>query len=414
MWRWWILCWLTCSTGAAAQPLPKAFRFQDSTVASVTLPFHQVHNLIVVPGWINESDTLWFILDTGVQAHLLTQWPYTDTFSLKLSRKVTVSGLGEGHSLRAWLSWDNTIRLPGIAGPQQDLILLNEFELPLSEHMGQPIHGILGAPFFKSFDVQVDYWNEQLILYPPGKAVPHRKMDTLPLTFFSDKPYVQAGIAAPTRSDSQAALLTTLLVDLGASHAVSLSRYTAEAFTLPQSHIPTFLGRGLSGALKGVAARITALQVGRFCFCDPLVVYPDSASYPIHRDQSFPVAGSLGGDIWQRFDLLLSYQRSLLFIRPNAQYRSPFRYNTSGLEVTNSVPGLPIYIVDRVLEGSPADEAGVQPGDQLVTLNGFAVTQLSYTYVLQHLNGRPGKNLRLTVLRERETLHFKFKLTDPI
>lgn len=405
------LCW---ALSIAAQPLPKTFRFIDSTVREVTLPFKQVHNLIVVPGWINHSDTLWLILDTGVQANLLTAWPYTDTLSLKLSRKVTVTGLGEGEPLEAWLSWDNTIRLPGLIGRQQDLILLVDYDLPLAEHMGFPIHGILGAPFFKSFDVEVDYWNEQLTLYPPGSAIPHRKMDAVRLSFYQDKPYIQAGVAAPTEADTQAALMANFLIDLGASHAVSISRHASEGFVLPSEHRQAFLGRGIGGALTGEVARIEALGIGSYCFCHPLAVYPDSLSLPLFRNQQKAVAGSIGGDIWQRFTILLSYQRETLYLRPNSQFKSPFRYNTSGLEITNPVPGLPIYTIERVLHNSPAEIAGVKPGDQIMTLNGFAAAQMSFTYVLRQLNGRPGKNLRLSLLREGQMYQVKFKLEDAI
>lgn len=390
------------------------FRLTDSTTTVHRIPFELVHNLIVVPGWINSTDTLWFILDTGVQANLLTEWPKGDSLSLKLSRKITVTGLGDGAPLEAWLSWDNHIRLPGVEGFHQDLVILTQHHLPLSSHLGRPIHGILGYPFFSSFDLHIDYWNEQLVLYPPGTAAPHRKMDTLDLIFYQYKPYTQVGVAAPTQSDSAAALFTHLLIDLGASHAVSLSQFTPEGFIPPPSHLPAFLGRGLSGSLQGTVGRIPALQVGRYCLCQPLAVYPDSSSFPVHRDTIFPVAGSVGGEIWQRFDLLLSYKRQHLYLKPNAQYKSAFYYNTSGLEIINPVPGFPIYVVERVLPDSPADRAGLQKGDQIVKLNGFADTQLSFPYLLHLLNGKPGKTLRITYLRHGEPHSIKFKLEDAL
>ena len=56
--------------------------------------------------------------------------------------------------------------------------------------------------------------------------------------------------------------------------------------------------------------------------------------------------------------------------------------------------------VVSVLDDSPADEAGVQPGDHLLELDGEALSDWPLAKVAAQLRGRPGTWLRLSVLHE--------------
>src|SRR3978361_1032011 len=63
------------------------------------IPFQLHSNLIIVPVRINESDTLQFILDTGVSNTIITDPSAFRKHPLTLARKVKLAGAGEGSSL---------------------------------------------------------------------------------------------------------------------------------------------------------------------------------------------------------------------------------------------------------------------------------------------------------------------------
>ena len=63
------------------------------------IPFEFQANLIIVPVKINNSDTLRFILDTGVSSILLTDPSVAQKLGMKSVRKVKIAGAGEGDEI---------------------------------------------------------------------------------------------------------------------------------------------------------------------------------------------------------------------------------------------------------------------------------------------------------------------------
>ncbi|PWM43017.1 MAG: hypothetical protein DBX47_07395 [Clostridiales bacterium] len=78
-----------------------------------------------------------------------------------------------------------------------------------------------------------------------------------------------------------------------------------------------------------------------------------------------------------------------------------FYYSSGTLE-----EGLLIW---RVLGDSPAEIAGVKPGDLLTAVDGESIKEKSYTEVLEILQGEEGENSDLTVNRSDESLTFSLK-----
>ena len=63
---------------------------------STRIPFQLHSNLIIVPVQINQSDTLYFILDTGVSNTIITDPDAFREKPLTLTRKIKLSGAGGG------------------------------------------------------------------------------------------------------------------------------------------------------------------------------------------------------------------------------------------------------------------------------------------------------------------------------
>ena len=67
--------------------------FENAKTKKMVLPFKLVHNLIVLPGFINGSDTLNFILDTGVSHTMITSLNGFEGVKFNFSRN-KASGFG--------------------------------------------------------------------------------------------------------------------------------------------------------------------------------------------------------------------------------------------------------------------------------------------------------------------------------
>jgi len=70
------------NTPLYAQQQIQNLSFVNSTQKSVSFPFKFINNLIILPVVINDSDTLQFILDTGVSRSIMTELSIGDSLLL--------------------------------------------------------------------------------------------------------------------------------------------------------------------------------------------------------------------------------------------------------------------------------------------------------------------------------------------
>lgn len=396
-----------------AQDLPTAERdtvYLTSNKKRVNIPFKFVHNLIVIQLRINGSSPLNLILDSGVKNTLITQLFFTDSLDLNEVNKIQIRGLGEGHAIEAYQSGGNHISMPGIEGVNNQVYVLMEDVFHLSTRMGMPVHGIIGYDIFKNFVVKINYNTNILTLYPPDtKLKKRKKAEEYPLYIEGSKAYVYGKV----RQHNGDTVRVKLVLDTGASHSLSLYLPTDERLMLPPKVMKAYLGRGLSGDILGKVGRLDAFSLGRYEMEDLTASYPDEASIKL----ALNIAGrngNLGSDILSRFTAIFDYPHNRLVLIPNRRFREPFNYNMAGFEVTTPWPGKNLYIVSNVIEDSPAKLVGLEPGDQLLDVNGKDCNEINLPELLRLLESKPGRKLKIRLRRETEILDVDLVLQSRI
>jgi C-terminal processing protease CtpA/Prc len=125
-------------------------------------------------------------------------------------------------------------------------------------------------------------------------------------------------------------------------------------------------------------------------------------------------SGSVGADVLKRFTVVFDYHRGEMILRPNSFFKDDFTYNLSGIDLTTPFPDIPIYQVTKIRRGSPAWIAGLEVGDQIVTINGIETSEYELSNLVQMLQSRAGRTIRVGVKREDQVIQAKFTLEDPI
>ncbi|TXK21973.1 PDZ domain-containing protein [Pontibacter qinzhouensis] len=377
---------------------------------SVILPFHFIHNLIIIPVQINDSPPLNFILDTGVKNILITHLYYTDSLNLNNTTEIEIKGLGTGDTLKAFYSQGNSLKMKGIAGENQDVYVLKEDIFHLSSRMGMPVHGIIGYDIFKNFIVKINYSSKHLtLLRPDVKLKPPKRGEVYPLHLERDKAYIFAHV----RQHNGDTIRVKLVVDTGASHSLSLYLPSNSQLALPPKVMEAYLGRGLSGDINGKIGRINSFSIGRHELQNLPASYPDEASIQAAMNIS-DRNGNLGSDILKRFTVIFDYPHSQMTLIPNKRYKEPFNYNLAGFEVGAPVIGMKFYEVAHVVDGSPAHAVGLMRGDQILSINGQSCFEMSLSDILGYLEKGPGKKLKLRLYRENEVKYVVLTLQNRI
>lgn len=400
-WRRALLGTLLVFLAAPCFSQPASFQFTKARKHRVELPFDLQRNLIILTAKLNGKGPFNFMLDTGVGTSLITDPQLQQQLQLAQGQRFRVAGLGEETALEAFMTESVRVELPGVVAPALSMLVFSDDVLDLSSYVGVPIHGILGRDIFQSFVVEVNPSEGRLVLFDPKKykRPRGRRWTDLPLEMEGDKAYITTNV---TLHDSLT-LPLKLILDTGAGHALSLETGSDNRLTLPPKVLRTQLGRGLSGYINGYMGRVTSMQLGRYYLNNLLTSFPDDADVRL-RTETFR-NGNIGLELLKRFSLVIDYPHNRLLLKPNSLYHDPFEHDMCGLDLVATGPDFRSFIVVKIQPASPAAEAELQPGDQLVAINLLPASSYTLTQLSRLLHSADGRSVLFVVRRSDGELH---------
>jgi Aspartyl protease/PDZ domain len=379
----------------------------------VRIPIEVNNNLVIIPVVINGQLPLKFILDTGVRTAILTEKIFSDILNLTYTRKYTVGGPGGHKFVQAYVTNNVSLDLPpGIHGEGHALLVLEEDYLELRNYLGADVQGILGYELFSRFIVTIDYEKKELILTRPERFRSSRKMQKLDITVEDTKPYI---VTTVTMKDTLA-VKAKLLIDSGASHGLILEPDSNDTLQVPKTHINSIIGRGLGGVITGKIARIGSLDLGKYDVENVIANFPDPNSYmdTLKTSRTIRRNGAIGGEILSRFRVTFDFPQEKIYLKKNSSFRKKFYYNMSGLTLKAKGSRLQNFEITDVREKSPAELAGILPGDLVMTINGIDCSLLDLNQMNAFFNLKPGKRLVIEVDRSGQRLKKEFRLANQI
>lgn len=408
--RIWLLLFLCLSQIQSTYCQTLGFSLEGGK-RKVQIPIEIYNNLVVVPVVLNETLPLKFIIDTGVRTAILTQKTFSDILNLSYSRKYSIAGPGGVKRVQAYVTNNVSLQLPGVYGKGHAMLVLEEDYLELRNYLGTDVHGILGYELFSRFIVEIDYANKVMTLYAPSRFTKKRKFEVIPIKVQDTKPYVMVDVTLQDNTTIRA----KLLMDSGASHALLLDPASDERIKVPQHHVSSLIGRGLGGEITGRAGRIKSLEIGSYVIKDPIANFPDPNSYMDSiKGGAIPRHGTIGGEILSRFTVVFNFPKEEIYLKRNHDFRKNFHYNLSGVTLKAKGAKLNVYVITKVRSKSPGEIADLREGDEIVSVNGITSQYLDLNIVNALLNRKPGKIVRMEIMRDGKKMKRKIALADQI
>ncbi len=400
-----------CITGYAGNPKEQEEKFGLHLMngrKSAYISFELHSNLIVVPVRINKSDTLRFILDTGVGSTILTDASVAQKLGMKSVRKMKIEGMGNGQPIAADVTIGNTLQMGSMRCLKHNIVVMDDTILRLSELVGTQIHGIFGYEIFNKFVVTIDFKLQQLTLTLPEKYKYSAKQgDRFPIVIEKTKPYLDA----VTVVSNDRELPIRVVLDTGAGHALMLNTSVSN-LQLPQKVVKAQLGVGLAGVINGHIGRMPKVRIGNYELTDVLTTFPDSSAFGVKITDQFPQRdGNLGGELLRRFKVTFHYEAGYIVLKPNKKrFNDKFEHDMSGMDVRAKGKGFRQYFVANVVENSPAFLAGLQEGDELLFINSESVEDLALSELYQRFQRKEGKEMHIVVRRNGRLVSADFAL----
>jgi predicted aspartyl protease len=361
--------------------------------SALCIPFDASNRHVAFQARLNDSDGMWLVLDTGAGGSVLDA---ARADALGLESVGTQHALGSGGSETGSTVRGVNVALPGFQLRDQTMGTLALSSL--AAQAGRPLDGILGHPLLSRCVVEIDYARKCVSLFEPADYKYTGPGVSLPLTFKENLPYVKASIVLP---DGRT-VTGKFVIDTGASTNLILSRDVVdrEGVSAAVGKTLTVQSRGVGGVTEVRLARLTRLDVGGFSLAQPVAALQPAGVGHISAEGT---VGNIGGGILSRFKVILDYSRHRMILEPGPELDLPFEADMSGLGLVSIPPDLQRVSVARVLEGSPAFEAGVRAGDEIQTVNGTPVGEIGLSTLREKLR-LEGQDVRLTLLRGTEPI----------
>ncbi len=194
-----------------------------------------------------------------------------------------------------------------------------------------------------------------------------------------------------------------LLVDTGAENTLQLDPSFVRKHQLWDKH-PKFLDLQFKGITDRIArsrlVRTASVKFGPYKFTDVPVELADPQLTLLSSYD-----GVIGIELLRRFTLGFDAAGSTVWLRPNGALADAFVYDHSGLTWSPSSVGV---VVKATAPGSPAEAAGLKPGDRLIELDTTAKARAFEA----RLSAPPGTDLAFDIARDNKRMPIKMTLQD--
>jgi hypothetical protein len=376
-------------------PPPPDFSFAAGKNAT-EIPFKLLNNHIYLEVRLNGKGPFLFLCDTG-GANIVTP-SLASELGLTPVGAVQGRGVGEKSEDVGFVKMDS-LSLGDVTLKDQ-LFMVFPLE-PFSAVEGVPQAGLVGYEVFKRFVAQVRYADGVLMLTDPGAFAYEGQGTVLSFQFDGRIPQVDGSIDdIPGKFD----------IDTGSRASLTLLAPFVEANGLKEKLSPRFegvTGWGVGGPARGLIARAGILRLGNIVIENPV------AELSLQKRGAFTdvyVAGNVGAGLLKKFDIIFDYGHQQMIFEPNVNASKADVYDRSGMWVNKADSVL--EVVD-VIEGGPADKAGLAVGEAILSVDGRSARETSLPLLRDRFRSDPpGTSLLLKVRGEQGEREIALVLED--
>lgn len=343
-----VVCGALLITGCSTlRRIPMPPRRTTLKTERIELPAQTISNYLIVETRWDKHGTYRFLIDTGASVTLIspelaarysdTSVPPTPELQIRVKSASGDTTFLPAITLRRFFLGDARFeRVPALVYDCS----------ALSAHLGVKIDGILGFPLFRDTLLTLDYPRSRVLLVPNSDPMPSLPGSTISFNNDSRTPLIPVTLAGET---------FIVLIDSGNDGPLNLNplglHVSFDCGPRPGGSVATLTGNNQ----QQVGRIAQPLQIGGYSLLRPVVAITDNLS-------------SLGAALLKNFTVTFDQQHNqVTFYRDSsAPILSPSR-RSAGLSFDKN----PVYWrITNVVPGSPAETAGIQPGDLCTRING--------------------------------------------
>ena len=395
---------------SATAPLTPPAMNSSATVSVSSAPIDAriILGLTYVRGTINGSRPLDVVLDSGAGGSIVTP-QLAEELHLKTGETRAAAGPGKGGDNLLHMIPNATLKLGGTTLIEQTIAALPIDYI--AQQGGVPTEGIFGGNVFTRLVVDEDYAAHTVRLLDPATFTPPAGFVSVPVDVGGNVAFTQLDFQAPDGSK----LSGIFVIDSGTVGDLVFSEpfVKAHASLLSGKHVDVPSVTAVGGKMQLQAGRIPALILGSFVLKEPVAIFPSNAAGVLANAQ---IAGILGNGVLKRFHVIFDWPHQRMLLAPGPDVNARFPANCSGLSLRVAPPDYHRLLMNDVIAGSPAAQAGIRAGDVIKAV-GRPNTIPRPNEVLQLAEIRteleePGQSFIVQIDRDGKPMRFEFVTRD--
>jgi hypothetical protein len=363
------------------------------------IPFKLHGSMIVAELTVDGSDPVAFIFDTAAGGTIISA-RIADRLHIIGEDAVSREGAtGAAQILRS------TKHIVSVGDLTLRNVTLGIAELDhIDRRLGMRIDGVIGWAILSQYAVRLDYDTMQIEIYDTKRFDYSLDVQGYDVEVTGTVVFINVTVAFKRG----ATFTGRVMVDTGSGGSISFNTPFSR-----ENDLLTEIGCNYERVTQSLStessrifiAMLSGLSIGRHEFAG----VPASIAFAETGALSWPrVIGILGNGILKRFNMFIDLQQQRIFLEPNWLYHEVFEVNCSGLELVMD-DTLHKVIVDHVYVTSPADEAGLKVGDEIVQIDGARASYLQLPRIRSMLS-QDGDKIEVLVNREGKLYSYFLRL----
>jgi hypothetical protein len=363
------------------------------------IPFQLYGNMILMELSVDDSIPLNFIFDTGAGGTIINE---STADSLGIVGGEAVPREGATGMAEIVQSADHVVSVGDICfqGVTLGIAELGHIE----KRIGMPIDGVIGWLILSQYAVRIDYDTMLIEIYDNNKF----GYD------FSDSGYTlevqgTAIFTDVTTTFKSGNIFTgKVLVDTGAGNTFYFNTPFIEENDL-LAEMDTYYERETQSISTESAHAYTTMLANLSIGDCEFSTLPVTMAIAEAGASSWPgPMGILGNGVLKHFNVFIDLQQKVMSLEPNRLDHDQFEVNCSGLELVTD-DTFQRVIIDHVYAGSPAHEAGLEVGDEIIQINGANVSAFQLPQIRTMLS-QDAQEVEILIDREGELHNYLFTL----
>ncbi len=372
----------------------------------ISIPFEYKEGFIIVKIGLNNALPLNFIFDTGAENTVLLEKIYAKLMGLGLNEKINIIGADNSSLNVAYISRRVPLSFQVGGSFVTDILVLEENKIDFNNIIGEKIDGIIGGNVFVGAVIEIDYRKQLITFHKSETFLKPKKFHEERIEILRNRPFIKAEVSVSGRTEAD----LKLLMDTGAGLHLLIDEQSHPGVEMPDSVIDGRIGEGLGGNLGGFLGNVEKFNLMNEKYSNIPVYFQRMDPEFLEISMENRRNGIIGNIYWQSNKVIIDYARQKLYTKPYRKKKKKFRFNKSGLVVFAAGEDLEEYIIKYVAKGSPADRAGLKPGDLILSFNRVPSQFVSLHFINKKLSGDQGDTIRVRVKRRGDKLDFAFLL----